>query len=193
MNLIDSSEISSIIVLQAYPLFAKRTFQLLLQPKIDALWMELVRADQGFHHLATLQVFQAYSAWIFAIRIFVFVRGRLGRYVTTLSVFGTLLLFFIFEARNRVDNIFDFFRRLQWLTVLIYLSWILFSVVVLMVFSVPKLLLLKVATLEILLSILSSQIIEVKLLILAIGRVVVTLLLPLLTWLSVESSVKVHL
>jgi hypothetical protein len=118
--------------------------------------MELVRADQGFHHLATLQVFQANSAWIFAIRIFVFVRGRLGRYVTTLSVLGTLLLFFIFEARNRVDNIFDFFRRLQWLTVLIYLSWILFSVIVLMVFSVPKLLLLKVATLEILLSILSG-------------------------------------
>lgn len=73
------------------------------------------------------------------------------------------------------------------------MSWILFSVVVLMVFSVPKLLLLKVATLEILLSILSGQIIEVKLLILAIGRVVVALLLPLLTWLSIEGSVKVHL
>lgn len=155
--------------------------------------MELVRANQGFHHLPTLQVFQAYSAWIFAICIFVFVRGRLGRYVTTLSVLGTLLLFFIFEARNRVDNIFDFFRRLQWLTVLIYLSLILFSVVVLMVFSVPKLLLLKVATLEVLLSILTGHIIEVKLLILAIRRVVVALLLPLLTWLSVESSVKVHL
>jgi hypothetical protein len=62
-----------------------------------------------------------------------------------------------------------------------------------MVLSVPKLLLLKVSTLEVLLSILSSQIIEVKLLILAIGRVVVALLLPLLAWLSVESSIKVHL
>lgn len=103
-------------------LLAKWTLQLLLEPVVDALRMELVRALQGLDHLAGLQVVQADGAGVFVVgqRLFV-------------SVFtAAFLLLFILEARNGVDDVLDLIWRWQWNAVLVQ-GWLLFPVVLFVV------------------------------------------------------------
>ena len=42
-------------------------------------------------------------------------------------------------------------------------------------------------------TVLTTHIIEVKLLVLAVGRILIALLLPLLPWLTIKNAVKIHL
>ena len=85
--------------------FAQGTFQLLLEPEVDATGVELVRAGQCFHHLASLEVVQADCARV-GIRGFFF---RVRR----------LFFLFVLETRDGIDDVLDFFRRLKWLSVFV--------------------------------------------------------------------------
>ena len=74
-----------------------------------------MRASQRLHLLAGLQVFQANGT---RVRILLFVFA-LRCDVSALPVAARLLLFFVFERRDGVDDVFDLFWGQSGLTVLV--------------------------------------------------------------------------
>lgn len=52
---------------QLHLLFAERTLQLLTQPVINTLFVELVRALHGLHHLSRLEIIETDGARLFVL------------------------------------------------------------------------------------------------------------------------------
>ena len=110
---------SSWIALKLYPLLAQWTLQFLLQPKVDALWMELVRTTKRFDHLPCLKIIQANGARVFIVLLLSF---------RFLAWFYSLFFLFEFEAWYGVDDVLYFFWRPKWLSIFIK-RWLIFFTV----------------------------------------------------------------